>query len=66
MASKSAKVNKKEDTSLTLEAITTLLQQHQDELTSEFRPSFNALELNWFNYNKPYRNKPREFYPWSL
>ncbi|CAI5638889.1 unnamed protein product [Oreochromis niloticus] len=44
MASKSAKANKKEDASLTLEAITTLLQQHRDELASEFKNSFNALD----------------------
>lgn len=44
MSSKSAKANKKEDASLTLEAITTLLQQHRDELASEFKTSFNALD----------------------
>lgn len=44
MASKSAKTNKKEDASLTLEVITTLLEQHQEALASEFKNSFSTLD----------------------
>lgn len=46
MTSRGAKGSKKEDAnvSLTLEAITTLLEQHRDALATEFRTSFSQLD----------------------
>ncbi|CAG5867135.1 unnamed protein product [Menidia menidia] len=43
MACKSAKGSKKEDASLTLDAITALFQQHGEDLKSEFKSSVNML-----------------------
>lgn len=43
MASKSTKGSNKEDASLTLEAITALLQQHHEDLAAEFKASANML-----------------------
>lgn len=46
MASKSGKSSKKEEAnaSLTLEAITALLEQHRDSLATEFKTTFNQLD----------------------
>lgn len=43
MACKSAKGSKKEDASLTLDAITALFQQYGEDLKSEFKSSVNML-----------------------
>lgn len=44
MSSKNTKSAKKEDVSLTLEAITALLEQHREALAAEFKTSFNLLD----------------------
>ena len=44
MASKGTKSSKKEDANVSLEAITTLLEQHREALATEFKTSFGQLD----------------------
>lgn len=44
MPSKTAKLSKKENTGLTLQTITALLEQHQGALVTKFTEYFNMLD----------------------
>lgn len=44
MATKGSKSGKKEDASLTLDAITALLEQHRQALATEFKTSFSSID----------------------
>lgn len=58
MALKSGKSGKKEDAnvSLTLEAITTLLEQHHEALATEFKTTFNQLDSKLDQTGSQWRN----------